>query len=247
MVRSFAFRFTISMKEGGSIVSVILARAGSKRVPGKNRRMIRGVPLVDFSIRAALAAETCDHVVVSTDDPSIAERARNYEGVILAPRPPELATDTASSFSVLRHIDQLMARDYGIRVDLMVLLQPTNPLRRQGMIDRGVAMVAADSAASSLVAVREERLFTGLIKDGYWIPNFAEHTRSQDIPPVYIPTGNLYIYRCDQTIRPGDALGSRSLPLIENETFYVNIDYESDFAMLEHVLDVHREPFSYLL
>src|ERR1043165_1629791 len=113
-----------------SVVAVIPARRGSKGLPLKNLRELGGVPLVVHSIRAALAASHLDAVVVSTEDDEIAKVAAAH-GATVVKRPAELATDTAQNNGVVRHV--LQSRGNVDRI--VVLLQPTSPLRTAAHID----------------------------------------------------------------------------------------------------------------
>src|SRR3990167_4662028 len=110
------------------VLAVIPARAGSKRVPAKNIRDFRGKPLVQWTLECAKQSRYLDVIACSTDCPTVALIAWQ-QGAIVVPRPPELATDTAKSEDVLRHVLGL------IPADVVVLLQPTSPLRTAEDID----------------------------------------------------------------------------------------------------------------
>jgi hypothetical protein len=131
-----------------NVLAIIPARGGSKGVPGKNIRELAGKPLIAYSIEAALESEHVDHVVVSTEDEQIAAAAREW-GSEVVPRPPELATDTAPTDPVLEHAVTYLEQLDGYRADLIVLLQPTSPLRPPGLIDACIErylLLAADGA-----------------------------------------------------------------------------------------------------
>lgn len=111
------------------VLAVIPARAGSKRCPGKNKRLFRGRPLIMWSIETALASKLIDVVVVSTDDGDIARMVK-YPAHFL-PRPEALATDAATNEDVMRH-----ALEQYTYCDWALLLQPTSPLRAVRDIER---------------------------------------------------------------------------------------------------------------
>lgn len=226
-------------------IAIIPARGGSKRVPGKNVRPFMGQPLITFSIRAAHHCPLIKRTIVSTDDSHLAQIAEGV-GAEVRMRPAKLSTDVASTFSVLEHLRKELLTE-GENPDLIALLQPTSPLRQQSLLTSGIELIDRTPQASSLVSVYEERLFTGSLKNSFWVPDFPEDTRSQDIPPKYIPTGSLYIYRCQATIDKGSALGSHTLPLIEEKSRVVNIDHEHDFERLEEVFKKLSDDYSYLL
>lgn len=113
------------------ILGIIPARAGSKRLPGKNTRPLCGKPLIAWTIEAAIRSGKLDRIVVSSDDEKAIDVAREYD-VDIRRRPAWLATDTASIYDVVRQ----MFRSYPCRDDdSVVLLQPTSPLRTADDID----------------------------------------------------------------------------------------------------------------
>jgi len=109
------------------IVGVILARAGSKRLPGKNKKLIAGRPMVVWSILEAQRSRYIDEIIVSSDDHDVLELA-NEHGAVALLRPPYLSTDTATSYAALEHA-------IGNLQGSVVLLQPTSPLRISQDID----------------------------------------------------------------------------------------------------------------
>lgn len=129
-------------------VALIPARGGSKRLPGKNIMPLNGKPLIAHTIDAALAAKSIDRVIVSTDDPQIAEVAKQYGADVPFMRDATLATDTASSNDVML---DLLARFEGIQT--LVLLQPTSPLRSSADIDAAMQLLTADPTLEGVVSV----------------------------------------------------------------------------------------------
>lgn len=119
------------MINGHSVMAVILARGGSKRLPRKNVLPLAGKPMIVWTIEAAQRSKHIDRVVVSTDDDEIAMTASRVGGIDLVMRPPVLASDTASSYDAMFHaVDSV-----SIRSGYVVLLQPTSPLRTAEDID----------------------------------------------------------------------------------------------------------------
>lgn len=108
------------MIQGKTVLAVIPARGGSKRVPRKNLKPFRGKPLLLWSVEAAKKSKYIDRLLVSTEDEEIFQLARMFVEVAL--RPVELATDEASSEDVLRHVLESRPHDWA------VLIQPTSPL-----------------------------------------------------------------------------------------------------------------------
>ncbi|HZB23545.1 MAG TPA: acylneuraminate cytidylyltransferase family protein [Gaiellaceae bacterium] len=126
------------------VLGLIPARGGSKGIPRKNLAPVAGKPLVAWTVEAARAARELTRVVVSTDDDEIAAAA----GVEVLRRPEAIAADDTPMFEVIRHAaDEL-------RPDVVVLLQPTSPLRRAGHVDEAVRLLL-DTGADSVVSVVE--------------------------------------------------------------------------------------------
>ena len=170
------------------IVAVIPARKGSQRIKNKNTRKFKGVSLVGLSIRCALRCPLIDRIVVSTNDQVVRDIAFGH-GVECFHRSSHLAGDTSRTFDVLVDVLEKLKTV----PEFLVLLQPTSPLREIDLIEKGLKLIKDDSGASSLISVHEHRVFTGRIENGYWFADYPEETRSQDIPPKYIPAGSLYI------------------------------------------------------
>ena len=225
------------------IVAVIPARSGSKRVPKKNLRLFQGKPLIWYSIRAAQLSKYVNRVVVSTDDQEIIKIC-NEMGIEVSVRPNFLATDEAATWDVLKDLYETWSNKR-YHPELMVVLQPTSPLRKKDFIDQGIKLLIDDSPASGLISLYKLTIFTGRIRNSNWIADFPDNTRSQDIEPYYIPSGSLYIYRCNLTISVNNPYGSKTLPLIEDKLNVVNIDVEDDFIQLERVFSYAKEEYSH--
>ena len=173
---------------------MILARGGSKGVPGKNLAKVGGVSLIGRSVRAARAAEQVAGVYVSTDDAAIAAEARRH-GASIIDRPPELASDTASSESGWLH-----ALPH-VRADLpdlarLVFLQCTSPFTTGADIDACLDAMAAQGAACALSVVDNHMFLWGLDADGFAVGQNHDATRPrqrrQDLPPQFAENGAIY-------------------------------------------------------
>ena len=121
------------------ILALILARGGSKRCPGKNKRLLGGKPLIVWSIDAAKGVTEIQEIMISTDDSAIADVARTTGVLVPWLRPPELATDTADTIDVAIHALDWYESERGV-VDALLLLQPTSPFRTTETIRRGIEL-----------------------------------------------------------------------------------------------------------
>lgn len=179
---------------GRSVLAVITARGGSKGLPRKNLLPFRGAPLIGWTIRAAQAAPRIDRLILSSDDAEIIATARALGCEAPFQRTPELASDTAASIDVL-----LDAADRVPGYDIVVLLQPTSPLRTSDDIEATLAAMA-EGGAPGAVSVSEAPCHPYLIfqRDpaGRLSP-FVEKPadmgwRRQDLPPAYRINGAVY-------------------------------------------------------
>ena len=135
-----------------SAVAFIPARVGSKRVPGKNVRVLGGHPMIAYTIGPALESKVFDAVIVSTDSEEIAEIARHYGAEVPFLRPAALATDTSPDIEWLEYtLDELRAR--GRRWDCFSLLRPTSPFRTAATIRRAWDSFTSQQGVDSLRAV----------------------------------------------------------------------------------------------
>ena len=218
------------MIEGLSVLALIPARGGSKGLPGKNIRPAGGRPLIDFTIAAARAAQCVDRVVLSSDDDEIMRVARDCGCEVPFRRPAELATDEASSIDVVLHaLDALPAHD------LVVLLQPTSPLRTAEDIDGACRLMLqrdAQSCVSVTPAEQSPYWMFRLSGDGLLDPlltDSARASRRQDLPPVYVLNGAVYVARCEGLRRERSFVGPRTVGYVMPAERSLDIDTPADF------------------
>lgn len=221
------------------VLGLIPARGGSKGVPHKNRRLVAGKPLISYSIDAALFSKRLTQIVVSTDDPEIAEIARGA-GVTLVDRPSELAGDASPVIDAVRHALQSVQNRGFSAVDGVVLLQPTTPLRTADDIDRAVDLYFLHGRKPVCSVYRCEdnhpaRMYT--IEHGRLLSLMPEMSamRRQDLPHVYHRNGALYVFGQRQ-VDDGTIIDRDMTPYVMSQHASVNIDTELDFILLEAIL-----------
>lgn len=221
-------------------VALVPARGGSKRLPGKNLRELAGHPLIAHSIAAAQRTPGIARCVVSTDDPAIASAAREY-GAEVVMRPAALASDTATTASVARHLlESLDVRGSG---DAIVTLQPTCPLRPPGLVSEALALFGSGEW-DSVVSVTRSQEKAGAVEDGAFRPAYPVGIRSQDLPPVYFENGLVYVSRADMVRSGGDLFGARSAALIVDPLYArADIDTELDLSIAEFLMTTYRSRF----
>lgn len=184
-------------------LAVIVARGASKRLPRKNAKPLLGVPLVAWSIRAALASKV-DRVVVTTEDEEIAVISRSYGADVPFMRPEELAADFARSDDILLHALDATEADDGKSYDVVVYIQPTTPFLLPRDIDSAVDVVARGEAACCFTAREATEppwwMFTEDEKGQArpFIQGRIEGDRehSQKLKKVYFPSGAVWALDC---------------------------------------------------
>ncbi len=214
-------------------LTVIPARCGSKRIPGKNIKLLGGKPLIAYSIEYALNnKEWAGDIVVSTDCPEIASAAGQFD-ITIHNRPKELAGDQVSTAEVLQNLVIHMNRTY----DFVVLLQPTNPFRPGKLIENAFERLI-ESKKKSLFTVSPLIKKLGKVHNDRFVPvNYQFGQRSQDIETLYYENGLLYISSYEMIIS-GKIMDEDSLAFTINHIFAtVDIDTEEDWLYAEFVLN----------
>lgn len=183
-------------------IALVCARGGSKGLPGKNLRPFRGRPLVAHAVMQARAAASVARVLVSTDDPAIAEAARAEGAEVPFLRPPDLAGDRAPEWLVWRHALEHLQRTEGALPAALVVVPPTAPLRIPADIDRAVA--AFDDGGADVVvtvtAAHRNPWFNMVTLDASGQARLVNApagpiTRRQDVPVVHDMTTVAYVAR----------------------------------------------------
>ena len=216
------------------VLGVIPARGGSKAIPGKNLADLGGLPLLHWTAMSALRSGL-HRVVLSTDDPSIAQSGRDVGLDVPFIRPDELATDDASSIDVALHALHSVNADHAY--EAVMLLQPTTPFRSTEDIDRAIEILTSTDADSviSLVDVgghhpaRMKRVEDGRIID----PPFAEEQENQprqQLEPFAIRNGAIYLTRT-ATLERGSFRGDDARALMMPAERSVNIDVPLDLTL----------------
>jgi N-acylneuraminate cytidylyltransferase len=187
-------------------------------VPRKNVKTIAGHPLLAWTIQAAKDSSLLNQTVVSTEDEEIAGVAKAYGAEVL-PRPKELAQDETISRLVIEHaLDSLGG-------SAVVLLQPTSPVRRPGLIDRVIGLFRSEGYDS---------LATGFESVQY-PPHGIEHRR-QDIKTAFVNDGSVIATRAE-TIKSQSLFGRKAGTLVTSREENVDIDDEFDFWLAEKILE----------
>ena len=222
-------------------LGIIPARGGSKGLPGKNLMALGGRSLIRRALDSAADSALLTDYVVTTDSDAIAAEAVNAGGRVIM-RPAELATDECGMVPVLQHA----ARAYGgRRPDLIVCLQPTSPFRTGAMIDgtiRKVNDTGADSAQTVTEAPYSPFYMSTLDGDRVTplFPDGHRYVARQACPPVYMPTGAVYVTRWRTLMDRGRVLGDDNRAVVCGFEESVNIDTIWDFRLAEVIAEERK-------
>ena len=230
------------MIESGRVLALVPARGGSKGVPGKNVRPLAGRTLLDYVAAAARESGAVDRVVLSTDDEAVADAGRRAGLEVPFMRPAALAQDDTPMLPVLKHaIGALIAS--GWTPELVVLLQPTSPLRTPAHVRTAVQMLRSTGADSVVTVVEVPRHlspdYVMKIEDGVlrpFLPEGARVTRRQDARPAYSRDGTVYAFRRGTLERFDSIYGDDCRPLVIDAAESLSIDSPEDWAAAERIL-----------
>ena len=223
------------------VLALIPARGGSKGVPRKNIRLLAGRPLIEYTIETALAARELFHrIIVSTDDPEIAEVSRRAGAEVPFLRPASLATDKAPSIAVVQHATRFVEEQDGVKMDWIMLLQPTDPLRTKEDLVESLRIAQSERCDSVISVVQVfavhpilmKKIENGRIRP--WCVDEPEGMRRQDYKPdAYMRNGAVYLTRRDVAMEKGSLRGEDSRAYVMPPERSLGVDSEIDFALLE--------------
>lgn len=224
-------------------IAIIPARSGSKGLPDKNIRLVNGKPLLAYTIEAALESGCFDTVHVSTDSERYAEIAREFGADVPFLRSAELATDTASTWDVVREVLARYA-ELGKKYDTMMLMQPTTPLRTGEDVKAAYALLQ-EKRAKSVIAVCEvdhSPLWCDTIPDSGSMKGFGRKdlawVNRQELRPYYRVNGAIYLLSVNGiSIPPDDDIyEDNCYALFMDRKKSIDIDCEDDLALVEFLL-----------
>ena len=201
------------------ILGVIPARGGSKGIPRKNTQPVCGRPLITWTIEAAKQSTLLERCLVSTEDLEIAGIAA-LNGLEVLDRPPHLAADTTPTIAVLQHILAV------INADVIVILQPTSPIRSPGLIDRCIRQfrdAKADSLATGFICKYQEYAL-------------SKKMRRQDRAGFFYDDGNVYVLRAEM-VRSGEQFGKNIERVILDREQNIEVDDWFDLWLADKVLE----------
>jgi N-acylneuraminate cytidylyltransferase/CMP-N,N'-diacetyllegionaminic acid synthase len=226
------------MYKNKRILALIPARGGSKGLPGKNILSFCGKPLIARTILEAQKSRYLDKVVVSTDDEAIAGVSRKYGACVPFLRPRKLATSTSNMIDVVLHcLDSLVKKNE--MFDMVVLLQPTSPLRTTQDIDRAIELFFKKKATSVIsVCVSEHHPWWSIsLGKGFKVDKFlggsSLHKNRQVLPDYFRINGAVYISTAELLREKRSFLSRNTYAYIMSPEKSIDIDNKIDFEFAE--------------
>lgn len=219
------------------IIAIIPARGGSKGIPLKNIVPLAGKPLIHYTILSAKNSKHIDKIVVSTDNKKIAQVAESAGVCVPFLRPKRLAGDNASTIDVIKNTLKILQLRESYIPDIVVILQPTSPLRTTSLIDKSIVNLKKSNATCVLTVskIKKHPYSSFWYSDKYLKPfqkDFQKYYQRQKYPDLYYPTGSVYAF-WRKTLETYDSIyGPRIKPIIVND-FDIDIDSFFDLFMCE--------------
>ena len=226
-----------------SNIAIIPARSGSKGLPNKNIRLLAGKPLIYYTIKAALDSEVFDVVHVSTDSKDYADLARSLGADVPFLRSASSASDTASSWEVVKEVLSMYG-NFESHFDTFMLLQPTSPLRNSQDVRNAYNLFYEKSAFSvvSVCEVDHSPLQCGVISGDLTMNDFinraALYQRRQELKKYYRPNGAIYLASVEAFLTLNSIYSDRCYAYIMDKRRSIDIDEDFDFDICEMIL--HR-------
>lgn len=217
---------------GEKIIAIIPARGGSKGIPKKNIKDFCGKPLIAWSILHAVNSSKVDAAYVTSDSQEILEIAKEY-GAKTIKRPVEISGDTSSSESAFRHALEVIGTD----PEVIVVLQPTSPLRKPDNIDRALEQFFIERWDSCFSGAElEDFLIWRKNKDRQLLPinyDYQNRGRRQDRDVEFVENGSIYIFKRELFMKTGNRLGGRIGVSLMDFWQSFEIDQPKDWEFVE--------------
>lgn len=214
------------------ILAIIPARGGSKGVPGKNIKLLGDKPLIAHAIECAIGSKRVSKIVVTTDSDEIANVVKNYK-VQLVIRPSELAEDNSNVVTAVEHAYQFLGEAF----DVIVLLQPTSPLRTSKDFDNIIALLEENPESDGVISVvplddvHPARIYNLYNKKLIPYIKKGETARRQDLNPVFYRNGCFYAVRTKAFFDQKSFMVEQKLAYIMDSNWLANIDTFRDFKL----------------
>lgn len=231
------------MINGKNIVAVIPAKGFSRGLPSKNIKKLLGKPLIYYSIKAALKSKLIDRVIVSTDSEKIIKIVKSYGAEAPFKRPAELATNTAHTPPVIQHALKFLEEKENFHSDIVVTLQPTSPLRKEGAIDEMIRMLVKGKYESVISVVdvggyhpwwmskMEKNKLVPFLELGNGADPY--NLERQQLPKVLKQNGSIYVTKTEALFEKNNIIIKENCgAYLMDEAHSLDIDNYVDFLLM---------------
>lgn len=218
------------------ILGLIPARGGSKGIPNKNRKILNGKPLLQYTIEAALGSNLLNRVVFSSEDKTLIKLAKSMGVDVPFVRPLNLAQDDSGTLEVVKHALHALAQN-GENYDAVCLLQVTSPFRSSEFIDDAIKKFNNSKADTLLSVLKVPHEY-----NPHWVYKVSESgfiklatndkeiiKRRQDLPIAYHRDGAIYLVKTEVVLNENSLYGNTIDYIESNPEYHVNIDTEEDW------------------
>lgn len=222
------------------ILGIIPARGGSKGIKLKNIQKIAGKPLINYTIESAKKSKI-NKIIVSTDNKKIAKIAKSAGAEVPFLRPKKISKDSTSTNEVLHHALNFLKLKQNYEPDIIIILQPTSPLRSSKMINDSINLLKKSKCSSvvSILKIKTHPYAAFWKKKNYLEPfrrDYKKFSRRQTYPDLYYPTGSIYTFWNKTLMKYGSFYGPRIKPLISKDEIEADIDTPLDLFITEMIL-----------
>jgi len=221
------------------VLGLIPARSGSKGITKKNLRKLAGKPLINYTIQHGLSSKKIDKLVVTTDDKQIMSIAKAAGAEVPFRRPKNLSLNKSRSVDYVKHALNYLKNEQNYEPEIIIILQPTTPVREYSLIDRSVN-VLKKSNASSVISVTNTKnhpyLCFNYNKKKFLEPykkKFQEYYQRQLFPKLYYSTGGIFTFWKSTVLKYDSIYGPRIKPICIKQENSTDIDYLFDLFISE--------------
>ena len=222
------------------ILAIIPARGGSKGIRRKNLQKLSGKPLIVHTIIAAKKTKSINKIIVSTDDKEIGKISKNNGAEVPFLRPKQISKDTSSIIEVIKHALKFLQENQSYVPDIIILLQPTSPLRTSQLITKTINTLKKSKATSVITVskITKHPYASYWLKNDFLKPfekNFTKYSRRQEFPDLFFPTGAVYTFWYDTLKKFNSLHGPKIKPIVVHDED-IDIDNLRDLFFAEMML-----------
>ena len=222
------------------ILAIIPARGGSKAIRRKNLQKLSGKPLIVHTIIAAKKTKSINKIIVSTDDKEIGKISKNNGAEVPFLRPKQISKDTSSTIEVIKHALKFLQENQSYVPDIIILLQPTSPLRTSQLITKTINTLKKSKATSVITVskITKHPYASYWLKNDFLKPfekNSPKYSRRQEFPDLFFPTGAVYTFWYDTLKKFNSLYGPKIKPIVVRDED-IDIDNLRDLFFAEMML-----------